>query len=475
MSDFEDAVETLDSGKVDGLRHRVPSRGLSFSKSAAEGLGDVSPVPGTSGLNNDGHKATPFRSLRSIHSTSSYSSPEHFPHVHRSVDEEDDDEEEDELREVRELLQSSAVAAVEVVEGSVKEALEDDEEEAAGGGCPLPSTPEEDDTLLTHEITEALREGKLIGDLEQLGANGTETAEELLRRVYMGASWGVCHFHHLPKWLQDNDFLRKGHRPPLPSFHACFRSIFRVHTETGNIWTHLLSCVAFIVMEIYVLTRPSIYLTLWDKLAFACFLNGAILCLGLSFLFHTLHCHSEFVGKLFSKLDYCGIATLIMGSYVPWLYYGFYCESKQMLIYLSVVLFLGISSFVVSLWDRFSEPRFRALRAGVFMGFGLSGVIPAVHYAVSQGWLNAVNQAALGPLILMGALYILGALFYTLRIPERFFPGSCDIIGQSHQIFHILVFLAALVHFYGISEMAMYRMAVGECADPPPGSATSSF
>ncbi|KAG8240189.1 hypothetical protein J437_LFUL016617 [Ladona fulva] len=147
-------------------------------------------------------------------------------------------------------------------------------------------------------------------------------------------------------------------------------------------------------------------------------------------------------------LDYCGIATLIMGSYVPWLYYGFYCESKQMLIYLSVVLFLGISSFVVSLWDRFSEPKFRALRAVtpdskfgefvqygdlenrgcVFMGFGLSGVIPAVHYAVSQGWLNAVNQAALGPLILMGALYILGALFYTLRIPERFFPGSCDII-----------------------------------------------
>lgn len=52
--------------------------------------------------------------------------------------------------------------------------------------------------------------------------------------------WNVCHFHNLPQWLQDNDFLHTGHRPPLNSFQACFQSIFRIHTETGNIWTHLL-------------------------------------------------------------------------------------------------------------------------------------------------------------------------------------------------------------------------------------------
>jgi len=34
---------------------------------------------------------------------------------------------------------------------------------------------------------------------------------------------------------------------------------------------------------------------------------------------------------------------------------------------------------------------------------------------------------------------------------------------QSHQIFHVLVIAAAFVHFLAISEMAMYRMTVGEC------------
>ena len=33
---------------------------------------------------------------------------------------------------------------------------------------------------------------------------------------------------------------RFGHRPELNSFTECFKSIFMIHTETGNIWTHLI-------------------------------------------------------------------------------------------------------------------------------------------------------------------------------------------------------------------------------------------
>lgn len=37
---------------------------------------------------------------------------------------------------------------------------------------------------------------------------------------------------------------------------------------------------------------------------------------------------------------------------------------------------------------------------------------------------------------------------------------------QSHQIFHVLVIAAAFVHYHGISEMAIYRVTVGECTIP---------
>jgi adiponectin receptor len=68
-----------------------------------------------------------------------------------------------------------------------------------------------------------------------------------------------------------------------------------------NIWTHLLGCLAFFGVAIYFLTRPSVEIQLQEKLVFTAFFAGAIACLGLSAAFHTLHCHSEFVGKLFSK------------------------------------------------------------------------------------------------------------------------------------------------------------------------------
>lgn len=67
---------------------------------------------------------------------------------------------------------------------------------------------------------------------------------------------------------------------------------------------------------------------------------------------------------LFFRLDYVGIALLIMGSFVPWLYYGFYCYYEHKIVYLSIVLFLGVSSIFVSLYDKFSEPSFRPFRAG---------------------------------------------------------------------------------------------------------------
>ncbi|TMW45922.1 hypothetical protein DOY81_008997 [Sarcophaga bullata] len=380
-----------------------------------------------------------------------------------------DDEDEYMFDEVKMILRKRRIWGHEdSLSANDLDLLEDDDVlvEEDDAGCPLPSTPE-DTQLIEAEMTEVLKAGVLSDeiDLGALAHNAAEQAEEFVRKVWE-ASWKVCHYKNLPKWLQDNDFLHRGHRPPLPSFGACFKSIFRLHTETGNIWTHLLGCVAFIGVACYFLSRPSVEIQVQEKLIFGAFFAGAIICLGFSFAFHTLSCHSVEIGRLFSKLDYCGIALLIMGSFVPWLYYGFYCHYQPKVIYLSVVCVLGSLSIIVSLWDKFSEPGLRPLRAGVFMSFGLSGIIPAIHYGAMEGWFTQISKSSLGWLILMGFLYILGALLYALRVPERWFPGKFDLWFQSHQLFHILVIAAAFVHYHGISEMAMYRVTVGECTVP---------
>ena len=65
--------------------------------------------------------------------------------------------------------------------------------------------------------------------------------------------------------------------------------------------------------------------------------------------------------------------------------------------------------------------------SGVFIGLGLSGVIPAMHYVITNGFYDAIYEAALGWLSLMAILYIIGAVIYAARIPERIWPGRFDI------------------------------------------------
>ncbi len=112
---------------------------------------------------------------------------------------------------------------------------------------------------------------------------------------------------------------------------------------------------------------------------------------------------------------------------MPYLYYVFYCDLPSMIGYLSLITVLGICSICVSSFDTFGTPRFRPVRAAAFICLGLSGVIPATHFSIQVGWNVAVHDGSLGWLILMAVLYISGALLYAVRVPERCFPGQCDI------------------------------------------------
>ncbi|KAM3859008.1 adiponectin receptor protein 2 [Diretmus argenteus] len=294
-----------------------------------------------------------------------------------------------------------------------------------------------------------------------------ERMEEFVHKVWEGR-WRVIPHDVLPDWLKDNEYLRHGHRPPMPSFRACFKSIFRIHTETGNIWTHLLGCLFFLCLGLMYMFRPnmSFVAPVQEKVVIGMFFLGAILCLSFSWLFHTVYCHSEGVSRVFSKLDYSGIAFLIMGSFVPWLYYSFYCSPQPCFIYLMVVCVLGLSAITVSQCDFFATPQYRGVRAGVFVGLGLSGVVPTLHFVISEGLIRATTIGQMGWLLLMATLYITGALLYAARIPERFFPGKCDIWFHSHQLFHILVVAGAFVHFHGVSNLQEFRYtAGGGCAE----------
>ncbi len=147
-------------------------------------------------------------------------------------------------------------------------------------------------------------------------------------------------WNEVPKWLQDNHYIKSGYRPASNSYSKSFASIGYLHNESVNIWTHLVGAVlaAIAATVLYYAIKPRYSMATWeDVVMFSCFFAGAMGCLGMSATYHTLSNHSEVVAKFGNRLDYMGIVLLIWGSFVPSIYYGFSSEPNLRRTYWTMV------------------------------------------------------------------------------------------------------------------------------------------
>jgi adiponectin receptor len=160
----------------------------------------------------------------------------------------------------------------------------------------------------------------------------TQTLETALSRH--------IHWDDLPALRRDNTSIHTGYRSTSNSLLASLHSLLYLHNESVNIWTHLLGALALTVTGAYlhVLIAPRYAsATAADVVVLGCFFGGGVCCLGMSATYHMLCNHSERVAKWGNKLDYTGIVLLIVGSYVPALWYGFFCREGVLTVYLGAV------------------------------------------------------------------------------------------------------------------------------------------
>jgi len=185
---------------------------------------------------------------------------------------------------------------------------------------------------------------------------------------------------------------------------------------------------------------------------------SAIFCLSFSAIFHLFGVINEKYFNILNRFDYGGISLLISGSCFPPYYYFFYYSTLFKYLYLILISVFGVGTFLYSLTDDFNKPKRRALRGTLFLIFGLCSGVPIMHMAFFGDYIEGYgNDIILLNWYLGGISYIIGALFYILRFPEKKFPGKFDYFGASHQIFHVLVFFGALFHFIGSLEAYNYR------------------
>ncbi|TYZ69019.1 hypothetical protein PybrP1_006503 [[Pythium] brassicae (nom. inval.)] len=187
------------------------------------------------------------------------------------------------------------------------------------------------------------------------------------------------------------------------------------------------------------------------------FMVSAVICLTCSATFHLMFVHSKPVYFFLSRLDYAGITILIAGSFYPLIYYAFYCQPWARRIYLTAITAMAALTFAVTLVPAFATPKYLVFRTGIFLSLGFFGFVPVSHLVWRFGLFDPHVTVMIGPLLLMGLLYTLGAVIYATRFPERFYPGRFDVWFSSHQLWHICVVAAALVHFVNALQHYEWR------------------
>ncbi|KAF6271658.1 progestin and adipoQ receptor family member 4 [Rhinolophus ferrumequinum] len=192
-----------------------------------------------------------------------------------------------------------------------------------------------------------------------------------------------------PPHLQFNKFVLTGYRP-ASSGSGCLRSLFYLHNELGNIYTH-----------------------------------GSV-------LYHLFMCHqggSPVYTRLLA-LDMCGVCLVNTLGALPIIHCTLAC--RPWLRPAALVAYTMLSG--VAGWRALTAPSTSArLRA-----FGWQAGARLLVFGARGVGLGSGAPGSLPCYLRMDALALLGGLVNVARLPERWGPGRFDYWGNSHQIMHLL-------------------------------------
>ncbi|CAH1774516.1 unnamed protein product [Owenia fusiformis] len=256
----------------------------------------------------------------------------------------------------------------------------------------------------------------------------------------LSLSGQIYRFDQVPDHFKEL-FIISGYRHPKSSPQQCILSIFDATNETLNFWTHFLPTLFFIwklraLAEVYDFTHDAYS---WPLLAY-------MFCLCVypltSAIAHIFNCMSDRARHFCFFLDYAALSIYGLGSAIAYRAYVF-PEGLIGTTFGNMYLYVAILNSILSMMlccetrfmDNFTKKK-KILRMGSMMMPYFFDSIPVVYRLfVCDGTECDLRSTHL---LYRQFFFAAGSAFlYSTHLPERIFPGTFDIIGHSHQLFHI--------------------------------------
>jgi adiponectin receptor len=254
----------------------------------------------------------------------------------------------------------------------------------------------------------------------------------------------------LPKWylITVNSYVLDNYRKPT-SFTNCFLSLFIIHNETFNIYSHLLPSFYFIYNLYSVLNKH--YYTHALIQYKCCILFGyyatIFMCISSSFA-HTFYIIDSNWSDFVWKLDFIGIILINLSHQI----FDIILLSKFLGYYF---LYFNILSIFFALYCIFSiyTGNLEIRRFwGITYPIASSTILTIPTYLLSQYNSNIIlRNASYGSIKCSIIVFISGLFFFKGKFPEKYFnPYNIFNNFNSHTFHHILIISSILSCFESI-------------------------
>ncbi|KAF7633728.1 hypothetical protein Mgra_00006907 [Meloidogyne graminicola] len=265
-------------------------------------------------------------------------------------------------------------------------------------------------------------------------------------------------------WI--NRHIEKHYKPLELPWILCLKSIFHWNNETLNVWSHLTGFLILSYLQYWTLFEalPNVQAPLIDYLVMTMSMLCCQLCMLLSSAYHIFGCHSPSRRKQWLKADLFGVSAALVGLYMSGLYTSFYNFPEIRRFYGTLIGALAFSTSLFSTF-RFSIKEGENVHKRIvgllelYLLMALIAMAPTLHWIQLHGGIyNSHVQRWLPNLCILFILLGGAFIFYTTLFPERFYPGKFDLIGCSHQWWHLFVLVAmAFWHWSGIQLLTHYH------------------
>mmetsp|Transcript_27353 Transcript_27353/g.52066 ORF Transcript_27353/g.52066 Transcript_27353/m.52066 type:complete len:325 (+) Transcript_27353:165-1139(+) len=261
---------------------------------------------------------------------------------------------------------------------------------------------------------------------------------------------GLCFCHAAPEYSK-RAYILSGYRPLCedPNILASiFNSLSYFHNESGNIYTHLISLIAFVGIAVNHFFFANLELTFFDKLTSLLYFASVIFCFLASFIYHALSHKPHRVYQKALSCDLIGIVMCILGSYYIGLWIGFRCHLKYAFMYMAAITLMVLPLFGVIGVQKLRQNHM--VVAPAFSVVVAAGIIPTYHFGSIVDYSISSSLTIVISLLIMFSFYGTGLVLYAFQIPERRWPGYFDYVFASHQWWHLCVTLAVFSQYIGV-------------------------